>query len=87
MKAAVFREVNQPMEIEDVEISKPGPREVLVRTSAAGICHSDMHFWNGTYPGRVPMVLIKVTSSGSPCDRLNGSICGSPSVTSVCSQE
>ena len=57
MKAAVFREVNVPMEIEDIEVSKPGPREVLVRTSAAGICHSDMHFWNGTYPGAVPMVL------------------------------
>ena len=57
MKAAVFREVNQPMEIEEVEISKPGPREVLIRTAAAGICHSDMHFWNGTYPGQVPMVL------------------------------
>ena len=57
MKAAVFREVNVPMEIEEVSVSKPGPREVLVRTSAAGICHSNMHFWNGTYPGQVPMVL------------------------------
>ena len=44
MKAAVFREVNVPMEIEDIQISKPGPREVLVNTKAAGICHSDMHF-------------------------------------------
>jgi len=57
VKAAVFREVNVPMEIEEVAVSKPGPREVLIRTSAAGICHSDMHFWNGTYPGQVPMVL------------------------------
>ena len=57
MKAAVFREVNVPMEIEDIQISKPGPREVLVRTSAAGVCHSDMHFFNGTYPGVLPMVL------------------------------
>lgn len=57
MKAAVFREVNVPMEIEDIEVSKPGPREVLVRTKSAGICHSDMHFFNGTYPGQVPMVL------------------------------
>ncbi len=57
MKAAVFREVNVPMEIEEVEVSKPGPREVLIRTKAAGICHSDMHFFNGTYPGQVPMVL------------------------------
>jgi len=45
------------MEIEEISISKPGPREVLVRTGAAGICHSDMHFFNGTYPGQVPMVL------------------------------
>lgn len=57
MKAAVFREVNVPMEIEEIQISKPRPREVLVRTLAAGICHSDMHFFNGTYPGQVPMVL------------------------------
>ncbi|MEM7098060.1 MAG: Zn-dependent alcohol dehydrogenase [Pseudomonadota bacterium] len=57
MKAAVFREVNKPMEIEEIQVSKPGPREVLVRTMAAGICHSDMHFWNGTYPGQLPMVL------------------------------
>ncbi|XOV82996.1 MAG: Zn-dependent alcohol dehydrogenase [bacterium] len=57
MKAAVFREVNVPMEIEEVEVSKPGPREVLIRTKAAGICHSDMHFFNGTYPGQLPMIL------------------------------
>jgi S-(hydroxymethyl)glutathione dehydrogenase / alcohol dehydrogenase len=57
VKAAVFREVNVPMEIEEVEVSKPGPREVLIRTKAAGICHSDMHFFNGTYPGQVPMIL------------------------------
>lgn len=57
MKAAVFREVNVPMEIEDIEVSKPGPREVLIRTAAAGVCHSDLHFYNGTYPGITPMVL------------------------------
>ncbi|MEM7220265.1 MAG: Zn-dependent alcohol dehydrogenase [Pseudomonadota bacterium] len=57
MKAAVLREVNTPMEIEEIPISKPGPREVLVRTAAAGVCHSDLHFYNGTYPGQFPMVL------------------------------
>jgi len=57
MKAAVFREVNVPMEVENVDISKPGPREVLIRTAAAGVCHSDLHFFNGTYPGMTPMVL------------------------------
>ena len=57
MKAAVFREVNQPMEIEEVVLADPGPREVVVRTKAAGVCHSDLHFYNGTYPGQTPVVL------------------------------
>ncbi|TVS18772.1 MAG: Zn-dependent alcohol dehydrogenase [Gammaproteobacteria bacterium] len=57
MKAAVLREVNKPLEIEDVQISKPGPREVLVRTVAAGVCHSDLHFANGSYPYPLPAIL------------------------------
>ena len=44
MKAAIFREVGAPLSIEEISISKPGPREVLVRTAAAGVCHSDLHF-------------------------------------------
>ena len=57
MKAAVFREANVPMQVEDIDIAAPGPREVLVRTAAVGVCHSDLHFFNGTYPGATPMVL------------------------------
>ena len=43
MRAAVLREVGKPLVIEDVQLDKPGPREVLVRTAAAGVCHSDLH--------------------------------------------
>ena len=57
MQAAVFREVNHPMDVEDIAIGKPGPHEVLIRTAAAGVCHSDLHFYNGTYPGVTPCVL------------------------------
>ena len=57
MKAAVLREVGKPLEIEDVQIGKPGPHEVLIRTAAAGVCHSDLHFIEGLYPARMPMVL------------------------------
>ena len=57
MKAAVLREINQPLEIEDVEHGDPGPREVLIRTVAAGVCHSDLHFQNGSYPYPLPAVL------------------------------
>ena len=57
MKAAVLRQVNQPLSIEDVSTAKPGPREVLLRTAAAGVCHSDLHFQNGAYPYLLPTVL------------------------------
>ena len=57
MKAAVFHAPNQPQTIEDVEIDNPGPREVLIRTAAAGLCHSDLHFIEGKYPTPVPTVL------------------------------
>lgn len=57
MKAAVLREVGKPLQIEDVQISKPGPHEVLIRTKAAGVCHSDLHFVEGSYPFPLPAVL------------------------------
>jgi S-(hydroxymethyl)glutathione dehydrogenase / alcohol dehydrogenase len=57
MKAAVLREVRTPLQIEDVQISKPGPHEVLIRTAAAGVCHSDLHFIEGSYPHPLPAVL------------------------------
>lgn len=48
MKAAVLREISQPLSIEDVVLDQPGPREVVVRTGAAGLCHSDLSVMNGT---------------------------------------
>ena len=57
MKAAVMRAFNAPLQIEDIEISRPGPREVLVRTVAAGVCHSDLHFQTGAYTYPMPAVL------------------------------
>ncbi len=57
MKAAVLRGIKQPLEIEDIQISKPGPREVLIRTTCAGVCHSDLHFQNGSYFYPMPAVL------------------------------
>src|SRR5437762_12822238 len=57
MKAAVLHEANQPLTIEEVAVNKPGPREVLLRTAFAGLCHSDLHFIEGLYPHPTPCVL------------------------------
>jgi S-(hydroxymethyl)glutathione dehydrogenase / alcohol dehydrogenase len=57
MKAAVFQGPNQPLTIEEVEIDDPREHEVLVRTAATGVCHSDLHFVEGLYPLPGPAVL------------------------------
>ena len=57
MRAAVLNSVPGLLDIEDVEIGEPGPREVLIRTAAAGICHSDLHFMEGKYPSTCPSIL------------------------------
>lgn len=55
-KGAVFRRIGDPIRIETVEIADPNPDEVLVRTAACGVCHSDLHFVQGSIPGPVPTI-------------------------------
>jgi S-(hydroxymethyl)glutathione dehydrogenase/alcohol dehydrogenase len=57
MKAAVFHGPQKPLTIETLEIAAPVGREVLVRTVASGVCHSDLHFVDGYYPFPTPAVL------------------------------
>ncbi len=58
MKAAIFRKAHEPLSIESVTVDKPQDREVLVRTAATGVCHSDLHYVDGDLPGRShPMVM------------------------------
>ena len=56
MKAALLTKVGDPMEIADVAVAKPAPREVLIRTMACGACRSDLHFIDGAYPTPLPAV-------------------------------
>ncbi|MBV8495041.1 MAG: alcohol dehydrogenase catalytic domain-containing protein, partial [Alphaproteobacteria bacterium] len=53
MQAAVFRKVLEPLTIEALDVDKPLGREVLVRTVATGVCHSDLHVVDGQ--GRFPL--------------------------------
>jgi S-(hydroxymethyl)glutathione dehydrogenase / alcohol dehydrogenase len=56
VKAAVLVEAGKPLEIETLAIAKPQAHEVLIRTAACGLCHSDLHFIEGTYPHALPAV-------------------------------
>jgi S-(hydroxymethyl)glutathione dehydrogenase / alcohol dehydrogenase len=57
VRAAVLPESPSHLEIREVAVDAPGPREVLINTVAAGVCHSDLHFMEGKFPYPTPAVL------------------------------
>jgi S-(hydroxymethyl)glutathione dehydrogenase/alcohol dehydrogenase len=58
MRAALLTSAPGDLEIiDDLEVDKPGPREVLIRTAAAGVCHSDLLYAEGKFKTRTPTVL------------------------------
>jgi S-(hydroxymethyl)glutathione dehydrogenase/alcohol dehydrogenase len=56
MRAAVLPTIPSMLEIGEVVVDTPHHREVLVRTVAAGLCHSDLHFMEGKYTHPTPTV-------------------------------
>ncbi len=50
MKAVRLIEPGQPLEMQELTVPVVGPRDVLVRVKAAGICHSDVHYRAGVSP-------------------------------------
>lgn len=52
-----MRAVGEPLSIEEVEIAEPLSHEVLIDVSAAGLCHSDLRFLEGSYTHPLPTVL------------------------------
>jgi NDMA-dependent alcohol dehydrogenase len=57
VRAAVLREIDRPLTVEDVDLAAPGPGEVSVRLAASGICHSDWNVITGATPNPLPAVL------------------------------
>ena len=48
---------SKPLKIEEIELDEPGMGEVLVKMTAAGLCHSDLSVITGVRPRPVPMAL------------------------------
>jgi S-(hydroxymethyl)glutathione dehydrogenase/alcohol dehydrogenase len=57
MRAAVFTAHGTPLTVEEVEPSPPGCRDVVVRLTASGVCHSDLLAVQGAFPFNPPAVL------------------------------
>jgi S-(hydroxymethyl)glutathione dehydrogenase/alcohol dehydrogenase len=52
-----MRAVGRPLTIEDVDVDAPREQEVLVDVAAAGLCHSDLRFLEGSFDYPLPTVL------------------------------
>ena len=60
MKSFKVAEFNAPLKEVDEPTPQPSGTQVLIKVKAAGVCHSDLHLWEGSYdlgPGRKPMSL------------------------------
>lgn len=57
VQAAVMYGVNEPLQVEELELSAPQAGEVLLRMGAAGVCHSDYHVMTGQSGHNLPVIL------------------------------
>jgi len=55
--AAILRQFNEPLSIEEIDIPTLMPGQILVQIEAAGVCGSDVHMWRGLDP-RTPLPMI-----------------------------
>jgi propanol-preferring alcohol dehydrogenase len=51
MEAARIVTPKQPLQIQQLETPKPKGPQVLVKVQSVGVCHSDIHLWEGGYEG------------------------------------
>ncbi len=50
MHAAFVTQFGKPLELREVPIPTPGPGQILVKTEACGVCHTDLHAAHGDWP-------------------------------------
>jgi NADPH:quinone reductase-like Zn-dependent oxidoreductase len=51
MKASRIVKPKVPLEIQEIETLKPRDAQVILKVQSAGVCHSDIHLWEGGYIG------------------------------------
>ena len=56
-RAAVLHAFGEPPSVEEVSLPAPGPRDVLIRNHASGLCHTDLEVIEGSLPYPLPIVL------------------------------
>jgi propanol-preferring alcohol dehydrogenase len=50
MHAAVVEQFGKRLVLRELEIPSPGAGQILVKTEACGVCHTDLHAARGDWP-------------------------------------
>lgn len=58
MHAAVVEQFGKPLMLRELEIPTPGAGQILVKTEACGVCHTDLHAAHGDWPVRPALPFI-----------------------------
>ncbi|ABS27261.1 alcohol dehydrogenase catalytic domain-containing protein [Anaeromyxobacter sp. Fw109-5] len=78
MRAIRYHGPRKPLQLEQIATPAPGPGDVLVRVSAAGVCHTELHFLSGLLDlGVAPLTLgheivgrVEAVGEGVPRERV-----------------
>jgi propanol-preferring alcohol dehydrogenase len=58
MHAAVVEQFGKPLQLQEWDIPSPGPGQILVKTEACGVCHTDLHAVHGDWPVKPTLPFI-----------------------------
>jgi alcohol dehydrogenase, propanol-preferring len=51
VKSARIVKPKESLEVQELETPKPKGSQVLIKVQSLGVCHSDIHLWEGEYEG------------------------------------
>ncbi len=58
MNAAVVEEFGKPLVLRELEIPSPAAGQILIKTEACGVCHTDLHAAHGDWPVKPTLPFI-----------------------------
>jgi propanol-preferring alcohol dehydrogenase len=63
MRSARIVKPNEALEVQELETPKAKGSQVLIKVQSSGVCHSDIHLWEGGYEG-IEGQFLKTTDRG-----------------------
>ena len=76
MRAAILRQTNQPLVVEEIDYPEPPAGHIRVRLKASGVCHSDWHVLKGEWGDRIPVPVIMGHEGSGVVDQVGEGVTG-----------